>query len=624
MKAAKKLAKKLTPPKELLADLVLANKILFGLNVVDAFGHISVRHPNDPNHYLMARHLPPGMVTAKDIVLFDMDSTPLTHSDKPQYSERFIHSEIYKLRPDVMSVVHCHAHSLIPFGAAKGARLRPMFHMCGFLGCGVPIFEIRKTGGNTDMLIRTAELGRALAETLGDKNVVLMRGHGATMIGNSIPEVGLPRRSIRWRTRRSRCRRICLSDNGEVEFLNDEEAEKSSRGRNVPRAWSLWKQRVQQDVGRDQWPLPGPDPRRGIDAAMLKSALAALRPSVSALSAANADAVEDFYKGKTITVVTSTGVGGPFDLTARALAKHMPRYIPGRPTMIVRNMPGGGHVLATNFMFHAGREGRHRHRHRQQQRAAAPGARRPRRALRRAAVLLARLHRHQQPDDGGLAHVRLQDHGRRDGARADHRRHRHRLRHLHLSERHEHRARHQVQDRDGLQEHRRARSRAWSAAKSPPAPARASPASCRSARPGSKAIKVVVLNQIGDERDKAFPQVPLMHELAKTTEQRQILNLLSLPPALGRPFFTTPDVPADRAAALRRAFEATMKDEAFLKEAQAAQSRDEPVRRRARRRDRQRARSMSSPELRRQGEGRSSKRRSSCNAQPWRPLKRRS
>ena len=124
--------------------------------MVDAFGHISVRHPNDPNHYLMARHLPPGMVTAKDIVLFDMDSTPLTHSDKPQYSERFIHSEIYKLRPDVMSVVHCHAHSLIPFGAAKGARLRPMFHMCGFLGCGVPIFEIRKTGGNTDMLIRTA------------------------------------------------------------------------------------------------------------------------------------------------------------------------------------------------------------------------------------------------------------------------------------------------------------------------------------------------------------------------------------------------------------------------------------------------------------------------------------
>ena len=241
MKAAKKPAQKLpAPPKELLAELVLANKILYGLKAVDAFGHISVRHPKDPSKYLMARHLPPGMVTAKDIVLFDMDSTPLTHSDKPQYSERFIHSEIYKLRPDVMSVVHCHAYSLIPFGAAKGARLRPMFHMCGFLGCGVPIFEIRKTGGNTDMLIRTPELGKALADSLGDKNVVLMRGHGATMIGISIQEAvfravySMENASIQMQAH-------LLGDGGAVEFLNDEEAEKSSRGRNVPRSWSLWK-----------------------------------------------------------------------------------------------------------------------------------------------------------------------------------------------------------------------------------------------------------------------------------------------------------------------------------------------------------------------------------------------
>jgi ribulose-5-phosphate 4-epimerase/fuculose-1-phosphate aldolase len=184
-KATAKLA---PPPKDLLADLVIANKILFGLNVVDAFGHISVRHPNDPKKFLMARHLPPGMVTAKDIVLFDLDSTPLTHADKPQYSERFIHGEVYKLRPEVISVVHCHARPLLPFANARGARLRPMFHMCGFLGCGVPIFEIREAGGNTDMLVRTAELGKALAEELSDKNVVLMRGHGATMVGASIPE----------------------------------------------------------------------------------------------------------------------------------------------------------------------------------------------------------------------------------------------------------------------------------------------------------------------------------------------------------------------------------------------------------------------------------------------------
>ena len=177
------------PPKDLLDDLVLANKILFELNVVDAFGHISVRHDKLANHYLMSRHLPPGMVTEADIVTFDLESTPLTHVDKPQYSERHIHSEIYKIRPDVVSVVHCHARPLIPFGVAKGAKLRPMFHMCGFLGCGVPIFEIREAGGMTDMLIRTPALGKALAVSLGDKNVVLMRGHGATMVGKSIPDL---------------------------------------------------------------------------------------------------------------------------------------------------------------------------------------------------------------------------------------------------------------------------------------------------------------------------------------------------------------------------------------------------------------------------------------------------
>ncbi|MCC6888945.1 MAG: class II aldolase/adducin family protein [Hyphomicrobiales bacterium] len=228
------------PPKQLIADLVLANKILFGLNVVDAFGHISVRHPNDPGKYLMSRHLPPGMVTPRDIVLFDLDSTPLTHADKPQYSERFIHGEIYKQRPEVISVVHCHARPLIPFANAKGATLRPMFHMCGFLGCGVPVFEIRDAGGNTDMLVRTPALGKALADTLGDKNVVLMRGHGATMTGVSIQEVVF-RAVYSMENAAIQMQAQVLANGSEVVFLNEEESELSGRGRNVPRAWTLWK-----------------------------------------------------------------------------------------------------------------------------------------------------------------------------------------------------------------------------------------------------------------------------------------------------------------------------------------------------------------------------------------------
>ena len=114
--------------------------------------------------------------------------------------------------------MHCHARPLIPFGTAKGAKLRPMFHMCGFLGCGVPIFEIREAGGMTDMLIRTAPLGKALADSLGDKNVVLMRGHGATMVGVSIPEAvfravyATENASIQMQAHQ-------LADDGEVEFL---------------------------------------------------------------------------------------------------------------------------------------------------------------------------------------------------------------------------------------------------------------------------------------------------------------------------------------------------------------------------------------------------------------------
>jgi HCOMODA/2-hydroxy-3-carboxy-muconic semialdehyde decarboxylase len=230
-------------PSDLLDDLVIANKILFRLNVVDAFGHISVRYPGDPGKYLMSRHLPPGMVTAADIAIFDLDSNPLTHKDKPQYSERFIHGEIYKVRPDVIAVVHCHARPLIPFANVRSARLRPMFHMCGFLGCGVPTFEIRDAGGMTDMLVRTAPLGKALAASLGDKFIVLMRGHGATMVGESIPEAVF-RAVYATENAMLQMQAHQLAGNGEIEFLSEEESELSGKGRNVPRAWALWKHQI--------------------------------------------------------------------------------------------------------------------------------------------------------------------------------------------------------------------------------------------------------------------------------------------------------------------------------------------------------------------------------------------
>jgi len=170
---------------ELVEDLLLGNKILFKYGIVDAFGHISVRHDSDPQKYVMSRHLAPGLVTEKDLITYDLDSVPIVPTKHRLYSERYIHGEIYKARPDVTSVVHCHAPSLIPFGITK-AELEPVYHMSAFLGLGVPKFEIRETAGMTDMLIRTAPIGKALAEKLGDKPMVLMRGHGATMVGKTI------------------------------------------------------------------------------------------------------------------------------------------------------------------------------------------------------------------------------------------------------------------------------------------------------------------------------------------------------------------------------------------------------------------------------------------------------
>jgi tripartite-type tricarboxylate transporter receptor subunit TctC len=299
---------------------------------------------------------------------------------------------------------------------------------------------------------------------------------------------------------------------------------------------------------------------------MMTPVLAVLLTFALGVSTAGADAVEDFYKGKTITIVTSTGVGGPFDLTARALAKHMGRYIPGRPGMIVRNMPGGGHVLATNFMYQqAEKDGTviatvnnsvplH-------QVLSGQGVRYDARrffwlgSTGTSNLMTVAWHTSgfKTMDDVMARELIIGATGTGSGTFIYPN-----AMNIVLGTKFK-----IVMGYKSTAELDLAMERGEVAAR-----AGASLAGILQERPTwIEGNRVVVLNQIGDERDKAFPQVPLMHELAKTDEQRQILSLLSLPPALGRPFFTTPDVPAERAAALRRAFDATMKDETFLKEA---------------------------------------------------------
>lgn len=177
------------PSREMIEELVSANHILFDQGVVDAFGHISVRHDKRPDRFLLARNMAPSQVTAEDIVEFTLDGEAVNAGGRKVYLERFIHAEIFRRRPDVAAVVHSHSHSIVPLSVVKGMRLRAVFHMAGFVGQGAPVFEIREAGGDaTDLLISNGHLGRALAENFDGHDIVLMRGHGSTVVGGSIKQ----------------------------------------------------------------------------------------------------------------------------------------------------------------------------------------------------------------------------------------------------------------------------------------------------------------------------------------------------------------------------------------------------------------------------------------------------
>jgi ribulose-5-phosphate 4-epimerase/fuculose-1-phosphate aldolase len=169
----------------LVEDLAAASRILAAQSVVDAFGHVSLRHPSAPDRYLMARSIAPALVTPGDIVEYDLDSTALNASGRDSFLERFIHGEIYKARPDIMSVVHSHSPSVIPFGLV-GVPMQAMFHNAAFIAAGVPVFDIRDKFGATDMLIGNGLKGVALAEVMGRKDIVLMRGHGSVACGPTL------------------------------------------------------------------------------------------------------------------------------------------------------------------------------------------------------------------------------------------------------------------------------------------------------------------------------------------------------------------------------------------------------------------------------------------------------
>lgn len=174
-----------------IADLVVASRILENEGVLDSFGHISVRSARDPQRFLIPRAMPPALVTSDDLVEVDVASCVPVAADAPRLNgERFIHSEIYKARPDVQCVIHSHSYGVIPFGIA-GVPLRPVVPQAGFLPAETPVFEIREATGDVEtrgMLVTNPALGAFLARKLGDAPVILMRGHGDVVVGSSVKE----------------------------------------------------------------------------------------------------------------------------------------------------------------------------------------------------------------------------------------------------------------------------------------------------------------------------------------------------------------------------------------------------------------------------------------------------
>ena len=239
--APARLAAQSPPPvAELIAEFVVANRILADQGVIaDGFGHLSFRSPTDPNTFFMSRARAAGMVTADDVMEFDLGGQALDQSGRRMFSERFIHAEIYKARPEVKAVVHSHAPALLPFGVT-GTPLRPVSHMAGFLLRAAPVFEIREAGGNeTNMLVSTSQLGAALARSLGQAPVVLMRGHGFNAVGTSIKQA--VSRAI-YAEVNARILTEALKM-GTVVYLNESEAAKiaETNDASIGRSWEIWK-----------------------------------------------------------------------------------------------------------------------------------------------------------------------------------------------------------------------------------------------------------------------------------------------------------------------------------------------------------------------------------------------
>ena len=226
-----------------MRDLVVANRILANEGVVDAFGHLSMRHPSDPERYVMACSRSPEIVTMDDLMEYTLDSDPVDDRGLPMYAERFIHGTILAARPDVGAVVHNHSLSVIPFGVTR-VQLRPLMHTGSTMGEDIPVWDIREKFGDTTMLVLNNDHGRDLAQCLGPHRIALMRGHGCVVAGANIREAVM---SSIYLEVNARLQMDCLRL-GEPQYMTPGEIA-GAQGRffgelAVNRSWEYWVRRA--------------------------------------------------------------------------------------------------------------------------------------------------------------------------------------------------------------------------------------------------------------------------------------------------------------------------------------------------------------------------------------------
>ena len=230
---------------QLLNDLVVANRILAHEGVVDAYGHVSIRHPDRPDRFFLSVSRSPELVTRADLLEFDLDCNPIDQRGRAIYIERPIHGGIYQARSDVQSVIHNHSHEVIPFSISKTTKLRPVFHTAASIGAHIPVWDIHEKFGDTNLLVTTMAQGHDLAKALGPGSVCLMRGHGCAVAGGSLYDAVHTA--------------VFLQDNaklqaaglrlGEITYLTEGEVAKAGHNpqdRNS-RAWEYWSRRSGAD-----------------------------------------------------------------------------------------------------------------------------------------------------------------------------------------------------------------------------------------------------------------------------------------------------------------------------------------------------------------------------------------